>query len=87
MNVNDSAESAEYTAPDPLDCWREVDPRCPVCGHVMEDAWELGIQSDGDSTEAECYECEHAYKVTLHIEYSYTTELVLTPPSVEAGSK
>jgi hypothetical protein len=54
----------------------------------MKDAYELGsLQRDDDTTEVECDNCEHTYKVTLHIEYSYTTALVVTPPAVEAGSK
>jgi hypothetical protein len=77
-----------YTAPSEWDCWHEPDPRCPFCGDVMKDAYELGsLQRDDDTTEVECDNCEHTYKVTLHIEYSYTTALVVTPPAVEAGSK
>lgn len=86
MNVNDSAESTEYTAPDELDCWHEPDPRCPFCGHVMEDAWELGLHDDDATVEVKCANCERSYQVTLHIEWSYTTELV-APKLVESGSK
>lgn len=89
MNVNDSAESTEYTAPDELDCRHEPAPRCPFCGYIRDGmpCWQLSrLRDDDDTTEVDCDNCERPYKVTLHIEYTYTTELT-APKLVEAGSK
>ena len=62
--------------PDPWDCWAEDQPRCPHCGHVDEcegDLWSDGFSHDDDVTESECGNCERAYKITLHVSYSYST--------------
>jgi transcription elongation factor Elf1 len=75
-----SEETTEtYIAPDELDCWHERDPRCPHCGHVMDDTCDLfgtHFEHDGHTTEVECGRCERSFTITLHVEFTYTTERV-----------
>jgi transcription elongation factor Elf1 len=50
-------------------------PVCPYCGHQMTCAADLLTQDGltaGDGV-ALCQACEREFKVTLHIEYRYST--------------
>ena len=57
----------------PYDLMYNSKPVCPKCGHEMQDACELDLQSDGDSTEVECGECGEDFKVELDLEITYNT--------------
>ena len=50
------------------------DPVCPHCGYIMQDAWELHFDRDGDETEVECYRCDKKYKIIFNLEVTYSTE-------------
>ena len=52
---------------------------CPYCGYEDRDSWEIFRSSkdgDGSTAEVECMndDCGRTYKVTLHIDVSYSTE-------------
>ena len=57
-------------------------PKCPKCGHEEQDAWELDMEDD-DAQDLECGECEHAYRVSLSVSYTYESRDI-APPSAPA---
>jgi hypothetical protein len=54
--------------------YKENQITCPYCGWEDTDSWESGLDSDGDNTEINCSECEKKFTVTLHIDYSYSSD-------------
>ena len=48
--------------------------RCPKCGHVMNDPYEIGadIYQEG-LHDIICNLCDHEFEVETHVEYSWTS--------------
>ena len=49
-------------------------PRCPYCGHVERDAWEIdfGPGLDGDKLHT-CNACDRNYFLSRHVTVSYSS--------------
>ena len=66
------AESEEY-----IDTNHTDFPKCPKCGTEFEEPCDLeDLIRDNDETTIECENCGTEYSVVLHVEYSYSTELI-----------
>jgi hypothetical protein len=46
---------------------------CPKCGYEFSDSWECGGNSEDWGTR--CDECETDFRVSRHIEVTYSTRL------------
>lgn len=49
------------------------DPVCPYCGEEQFDAWELGLEGDGGTTEMDCGACDEMFTVVMHLAVTYST--------------
>ena len=52
-------------------------PICPHCGHEHRDLSEFfrpGFDGDGDTEETQCDACDKGMRITMHVEYSLSTE-------------
>jgi hypothetical protein len=50
-------------------------PICPYCEQIAtRDAWELGLDGDGDSCEMECKTCGETIMVIQNINVDYSTK-------------
>jgi hypothetical protein len=62
--------------------------RCPRCGHTDKiSEWDcdssVEVYTDGEH-EINCSECDHAYTITTHVSYSYTSPKMLTDAEQKA---
>lgn len=51
---------------------------CPYCGHEDINSSEWAGQFDGDERAIECGTCERSFKMTTHIELTFSTEKIDT---------
>lgn len=66
---------------DDLDLMFNDSPVCPHCRHEEEDAWELNLGSDGDSTEITCGNCEKSYGISVNVSRTYNTHKLEESPN------
>ena len=60
-----------------LDTEYTEQPKCPHCGKIRPDYWELFMSDeygDGSQCHTTCGSCHKDYCVTLHLTSTYTTE-------------
>lgn len=48
------------------------DLKCPYCGHIYKDSWELGVDGGECYGEAECGKCETVFNWSRSVRVSYT---------------
>lgn len=58
------------------EAWGEGMPKCPWCGYVVRDPWELEMNDD-DHIEHECPQCEKEFEIRCRIEITYTTDKIV----------